>query len=133
MKGSAAGRSGGHWPGLPWRWPGNANISGSPRQGQGGSPKKTRNPLPNPTSRVSAGPSRPLEAPGGPWTSRGPKVPEGLSVAGPLFMKEEWEFRASARNPKRNKVGGCLRKQGVGKRNQRTKSWFVWHERCAVA
>ena len=48
---------------------------------------------------------RSLEAPGGPWTSRGPKGSEGLSVAGPLFMKEEWEFRASARNPKRNKVG----------------------------
>ena len=31
------------------------------------------------------------------------------------------------------KLGGCLRKQGVGKRNQHTSSWFVAHERCAVA
>ena len=31
------------------------------------------------------------------------------------------------------KLGGCLRKQGVGKRNQHTSSWFVGHERCAVA
>ena len=31
------------------------------------------------------------------------------------------------------KLGGCLRKQGVGKRNQHTSSWFVCHERCAVA
>ena len=31
------------------------------------------------------------------------------------------------------KLGGCLRQQGVGKRNQHTSSWFVAHERCAVA
>ena len=46
----------------------------------------------------------------------------------------EWEFRASARNPKRYKVGWmpCV-SRGVGKRNQHTSSWFVAHERCAVA
>ena len=31
------------------------------------------------------------------------------------------------------KLGGCLRKQGVGKRNQHTSFWFVGHESCAVA
>ena len=49
------------------------------------------------------------------------------------------EFRKSrnlGRQPetrKGKKLGGCLRKQGVGVINQHTKSWFVGHERRAVA
>ena len=31
------------------------------------------------------------------------------------------------------KLGGCLRKQGVGRINQHTNSWFVGHKRGAVA
>ena len=28
------------------------------------------------------------------------------------------------------RLGGCLRKQGVGRIKQHTNSWFVGHERC---
>ena len=31
------------------------------------------------------------------------------------------------------KMAGCLRKQRVGRINKHTNSWFVGHERCAVA
>ena len=52
-------------------------------------------------------------------------------AAGPA--RERWEFRASPQNPKGRKLGGCLSKQWVGRINQHTNSWFVGHERCAVA
>ena len=47
-----------------------------------------------------------------------------------------WKSGNLGRQPetrKGTKLGGCLRKQGVGRINQHTKSWFVGHERRAVA
>ena len=64
-------------------------FQGLAGKGRAGAQKR-RETQPNPTPQGG----RPLEVP-----------PEGPSAAGPLLMKEEWEFRASARNPKRNKVG----------------------------
>ena len=167
--------------------------------------QKTRNPLPNPTSRPKkkprgpprppGGAPRPPEAPGGtrrrperpagglqrpqrrPKTrkctakTRAPEAPESPPAAPEApgrFRSSEGHDRKSpqpfrkilkryrsardktldqsqadkggsgnlGRQPETRKgikLGGCLRKQGVGKRNQHTSSWFVAHERCAVA
>ena len=166
--------------------------------------QKTRNPLPNPTSRPKKAPKapprppggapRPPEAPGGtpeaPGEARGrppeaskapqnpctaktrapeaPESPPEAPEAPGRFRSSEGHDRKSpqpfrkilkryrnardktldqsqadkggsgnlGRQPETRKgikLGGCLRKQGVGKRNQHTSSWFVAHERCAVA
>ena len=159
--------------------------------------QKTRNPLPNPTSRPKKkaprppeAPRRRPEAPGGArrhpgGARRGPREvsrglkgktrapeapespPEAPEAPGRLrsseghdrkspqpFRKILKRYRSArdktldqsqadkggsgnlGRQPETRKgikLGGCLRKQGVGKRNQHTSSWFVAHERCAVA
>ena len=46
-----------------------------------------------------------------------------IKAAYELWRK--WEFRASARNRKGIKLGGCLRKQGVEDFNQHTKSCLL--------
>ena len=111
----------GHWPSLSgggWKMLIFYGLPARVRQ----EPKKDARPPE--ALQAPGGPRRPLKAPGG----QGSGSKEGSSVAGPLFMKEEWEFRASAGNPKGIKLGGCLRKQGVGRINQHTSSWFVGHE-----
>ena len=73
-------------------------FHGLPGKDRAGSPKRMRNPLPNPTSRAG-------EKSGN--LGRQPETRKGI------------------------KLGGCLRKQGVGRLNRHTSSWFVGHERCA--
>ena len=49
---------------------------------------------------------------------------------------EFWKSGSLGRQPETQKgikLGGCLRKQGVGRINRHTSSWFVGHEGCAVA
>ena len=49
---------------------------------------------------------------------------------------EFWKSGNLGRQPETRKgikLGGCLRKQWVGRINQHTKSWFVGHERRAFA
>ena len=76
-------------------------FQGLPGKSRAGSPKRTRNPLPNPTQRSPGGSRRPPEAPGA-KNSRlrsAPRPPDQSQA------DKEWEFRALARNPKRYKVG----------------------------
>ena len=49
------------------------------------------------------------------------------------ILQESGNLGRQLENRKRIKLGGCLRKQGVGRINQHTNSWFVGHERCALA
>ena len=104
---------------------------------EGGSPKRTRNPLPNPTSSQKKGVWK------NSWTCKGlqgvsrpfRKIPKGYRSARDKTLDQSQADKGESGNLGRQpetrkgiKLGGCLRKQGVGKRNQHTSSWFVAHE-----
>ena len=122
--------------------------------------QKTRNPTSRPKKRLKAPeiPPRPPEAPrrrpeaprrhpGGarrlPEARGRPphrKILKGYRSARDKTLDQSQADKGGSGNLGRQpetrkgvKLGGCLRKQGVGKRNQHTSSWFVAHERCAVA
>ena len=68
------------------------------------------------------------------------KIPKGYRSARDKTLDQSQADKGGSGNLGRQpetrkgiKLGGCLRKQGVGERNQHTSSWFVAHERCAVA
>ena len=91
--------------------------------------QKTRNPLQ--TRHQAFGnpqrPSRPSEA----VSLRRPlEAPCGRPI---VSFKSLEKSGSQPKTRKGIKLGGCLRKQGVGRTNQHTNSWFVGHERCAVA
>ena len=143
-------------PTFPWKF-------GTRQAGAVDGSQKTRNPLPNPTcrpkkrlkSRASEAPPAPQtppkapEAPGRFRSSKGHnrkspqpfrKIPKGYRSARDKTLDQSQADKGGSGNLGRQpetrkgiKLGGCLRKQGVGERNQHTSSWFVAHERCAVA
>ena len=72
----------------------------------------------------------------------GPVRPAALEYLGGRHLimfgaaNDFWRSGNLGRQPETRKgikLGGCLREQGVGRINQHTKSWFVGHERRAVA
>ena len=89
--------------------------------------------------RPPEAPRRRPEAPGGArrhpgGARRGPReASRGLKGESQADKGGSGNLGRQPETRKGIKLGGCLRKQGVGKRNQHTSSWFVAHERCAVA
>ena len=118
-----------------------ASGQASPELGAGA--EKTRNSQPNPHPALcKARPSEALEkGRGSPHKFSEPSEALRSSwrplAAGPLFysksLEKTWNLGRQPATRKGKKLGGCLRKQGVGRINQQTNSWFVGHERCAVA
>ena len=131
-------------PGGAWRHPGGARRPPEAR----GNPKR----LQRRKTRAPEAPESPPEAPEAPGRFRSSeghdrkspqpfrKILKGYRSARDKTLDQSQADKGGSGNLGRQpetrkgiKLGGCLRKQGVGKRNQHTSSWFVAHERCAVA
>ena len=88
---------------------------------------------PREASRGLKGAPKPGSAPRKRGHQRPPKAPQRPRRPPDGFGAPKATIGRQPETRKGIKLGGCLRKQGVGKRNQHTSSWFVAHERCAVA
>ena len=148
-------------PGGPRRPPeaptgrrGPPEAPGGTPEAPGGLPEARRNPkrLQRRKTRAPEAPESPPEAPEAPGRFRSSeghdrkspqpfrKILKGYRSARDKTLDQSQADKGGSGNLGRQpetrkgiKLGGCLRKQGVGKRNQHTSSWFVAHERCAVA
>ena len=130
---------------------GTPEAPGGPPEARGRPPKPQRRPKTRKVTAKTRAPKAP-RGPGGPRTvselrrprqekpTTFPEDPERVSKRSRQDLgSKPGRYGGSGnlgRQPETRKgikLGGCLRKQGVGKRNQHTSSWFVAHERCAVA